>query len=126
VGNYYALANFDKRETLGYGESPETWDIKFGTFANGGPQMRALAYLISNGVSNRHANLPTVCGRWYGDRIGLVGDFSDDSDQLDEFTDITNLVIAEFGETPGGRSLLNLGTEGDSPTPGVFTAEGRR
>ena len=109
MGNYYSIANFDKKEVFGNDDCPDFWDIKWGTFANGGPQMRVLAYLICNGASNRHAELPTIMGRWYKDRVGIVGDFSDDSDIVDEtFTDITPIVLKEFGASPGGRVLIGL------------------
>ena len=108
MGNYYEVANFDKRERFGADNIPQSWDIKWGTFANGGPQMRVLAYLLCNGASNRHANLPTVMSRWFGDRVGIVGDFSDISDEIEEYTDITPLIVKEFCESPGGRALVGL------------------
>lgn len=108
MGNYYEIVNFDKRERIG---CPDllTWDIKWSAFANGGPPMRVLAYLIANGTPD--CITKTMTGRWYGDRVGIVGDFSEDSETTDEFLDITPMLMEEFEKSAGGRRVMGLPDE---------------
>jgi hypothetical protein len=104
MGNYYELVNFDKKERIG---ALDHWGIKWGSFTLGAPQMAVLSHLICNGspISGKGRDLE---GRWFGDRIGLVGDFSEISEETDEYTDVTPLIVEAFSETPYGLQLLML------------------
>jgi|SRR5579864_4104764 len=106
MGNYYEVVNFDKKERIS--DLPD-WGIKWGSFSCGGHQMRVLAYLICNGPSDCIAR--DISGRWFGDRIGIVGDFSEvysDGVMTEDFTDITPLLVEAFSKSPGGRAVIGL------------------
>jgi hypothetical protein len=92
MGEYFRIVNLDKREYINPHDCGEQYGAKLGEVAmsSGGP-MSALAVLVSTSEWQDH------CGRWCGDRIALVGDYSelgqDPWGNEDEWTNITSEVM---------------------------------
>ena len=115
MGQYWKPVNLDKRETLNahqLGDGCKLWEIA----ANGACVAGAMVLLLAPLPEKRGNGDPTpnseILGRWAGDRIVMVGDYSEDADMpgvqkfgglyTSELTDISDLVApymqSEFDE----------------------------
>ena len=99
MGQYWHVVNLDKKEVL----HPHDLDqgLKFLEFAPGGAVMFALATLVaapeSMGAGGGDAERNEWTGRWAGDRIVIVGDYTNkgpfkDIYSSDEYTRIVPKV----------------------------------
>jgi hypothetical protein len=79
MGQHWQVVNLDKKECL----HPRDFDegLKFLEFAPGGHVMHALATLLaapeSMGAGGGDAKRTEWTGRWAGDRVVIVGDYTD-------------------------------------------------
>lgn len=129
MGQYYKIVNYDKQE---YITPPCFHDgrklMEFACSANG--TMTALAVLLVDPETNGRGggdfmgNDPyDVVGRWFGDRIGIVGDYGDDElyDKVEispSWKDISQEVLdtiiqdvsvfKRFAYIEGRKALLGL------------------
>ena len=115
MGQYHILVNVDKREMV------EPWDLALGSkqWEHTGdfryPLVGSLAdamYILTMTSPNRGGgDLPqtTISGNWAGDRVMIVGDYTEDSDlpaeflgaqlyetALDSYTNISPMVRDAF------------------------------
>ena len=118
MGQYHRTFNLDKREQLyphAFGDGLKL--MEFGGSSQG--LMTGLAILLASsckggarGGGDVHSSDPLV-GSWAGDRIAIVGDYSEDGDLPDgwptygemreSFTDISDRVVKLMREAGEGR-----------------------
>lgn len=121
MGQYHILVNVDKQETViphGLGLGLKQWEHSF----RQGSLPQVLYVLLATSPARGGGDLKTphnadeVWGRWCGDRVLVLGDYTQDSDvpsipnvgdlygyACDEFTDITDLLIPLLETTFGVR-----------------------
>ena len=121
MGQYHVPINLDKKEWI----HPHHLDdgLKIREWGHGGTTSRALVLLLSNsGVARGGGDYPdnpeirAIAGRWAGDRVVVVGDYSVATDRCEgedpdkpnlytqthedpEWTNISDLCAAAFGVT---------------------------
>lgn len=116
MGQYHLLVNYDKKECvepygLGLGaKQVEQLGAFKGTIAD------AMYLLVMTSPARGGGDLPrtNVSGRWAGDRVMIVGDYTEDSDVPsipqasylygNEYTDISN-EVAEALQVAFGRDV---------------------
>ena len=104
MGQYWVIVNEDKEEYL----NPDVFGdgLKLMEFSvNQCSTMTGLALLLADGEANGrgggdfHQDSGKVVGRWFGDRIKIVGDYGDDNlwnEAQDSFNDISKMVLDEI------------------------------
>lgn len=101
MGQYYKVANLDKKEILHphkFGDGLKL--LEFGDSSGG--TMTALAVLLSVGNGRGGGDLRSsnpIIGSWAGDRIAIIGDYVDEEEfeatykKVSEWTDISEQVM---------------------------------
>lgn len=105
MGQYHVLVNFDKKEyvhphALGNGlKLAEQFYSKYG--------MKDALFILmaskSNGRGGGDLNDGTVVGRWAGDRVALVGDYTEASDHP-KIAGVEKIYENCGGESRGGQN----------------------
>lgn len=121
MGQYHQLVNVDKKEVVHpheLGLGLKQWE-HIGDFH--GTLADAMYILMMTSPERGGGDLPMtgISGRWVGDRVLVVGDYTEDSDvpsipnagslyrESDSYTDISELVAKAFGV------VFNIKVEGD-------------
>lgn len=121
MGQYHQLVNVDKKEVVHpheLGLGLKQWE-HIGNFH--GTLADAMYILMMTSPERGGGDLPIteISGRWVGDRVLVVGDYTEDSDvpsipnagslyrESDSYTDISELVAKAFGV------VFNIKVEGD-------------
>ena len=109
MGQYHVLANLDKKEVVtphGLGMGLKQWEHIGGTASLADAQ-----YILTMTSPNRGGgDLPEtgISGRWAGDRVVVLGDYTTDADlpnvpnagslwgETDKWVDITDFVATAF------------------------------
>ena len=112
MGQYHVLVNYDKKEVvvphglgLGLKQYEHTGEYN-GTLAD------AMYLLVMTSPARGGGDFPStnISSRWAGDRVLIVGDYTEDSDvpsipnvgslynESESYTDITDLVAEAFGQ----------------------------
>lgn len=121
MGQYHQLVNVDKKEVVHpheLGLGLKQWE-HIGNFH--GTLADAMYILMMTSPERGGGDLPMteISGRWVGDRVLVVGDYTEDSDvpsipnagslyrESDSYTDISELVAKAFGV------VFNIKVEGD-------------
>jgi len=112
MGQYHILVNLDKKEMVdpyGIGLGLKQWE-QIGEF--NGTMADALYILVMASPARGGGDLPhtEASGRWAGDRVALIGDYTENGDlpnypnaerlyseASDTWNDITSLVSNAFG-----------------------------
>jgi len=111
MGQYHVLVNVDKKEVVvphGLGLGLKQWEHN-GDF--NGTLADAMYLLMMTSPARGGGDYPQteVSGRWTGDRVLVLGDYTDDSDvpsipnvgslygETENYTDITDEVAKAFG-----------------------------
>ena len=114
MGQYYIIANLDKREYLlpnKFGDGAKLWEFS----TSSGGTMSALAVLLASsngrGGGDLQAESPII-GSWAGDRIVITGDYDDEGRfgappdtnlwdwALDNWRDISLNILAVMRQDP--------------------------
>ena len=120
MGQYHVLVNLDKKEVVtphGLGLGLKQWE-HIGTE---GSLPDAMYVLTMTSPARGGGDLPEtgISGRWAGDRVLIVGDYTEDSDlpsypnfgkvygESDNWNDITDFVADAF------KTIFNLNITGD-------------
>lgn len=110
MGQYHHLVNVDKKEVVnphGLGLGLKQWE-HLGEFE--GTLADAMYILMMTSPARGGGDLPEteISGRWTGDRVLVLGDYTEDSDvpsipnvgslysESDSYTDITDMVAKAF------------------------------
>lgn len=110
MGQYHHLVNVDKKEVVnphGLGLGLKQWE-HLGDFH--GTLADAMYILMMTSPARGGGDLPEteISGRWTGDRVLVLGDYTEDSDvpsipnvgslysESDSYTDITDMVAKAF------------------------------
>lgn len=110
MGQYHHLVNVDKKEVVnphGLGLGLKQWE-HLGDFD--GTLADAMYILMMTSPARGGGDLPQtdISGRWTGDRVLVLGDYTEDSDvpsipnvgllysESDHYTDITDMVAKAF------------------------------
>jgi len=122
MGQYWCAVNLDKREYIhphAFNEGAKLWEI----VVNRSLFMSGLALLIADPDANGRgggdwkSKAGGVIGRWYGDRVVLSGDCSDDAygspGFYEDYTDISSLVLQELASDPYIRAELREAMDGE-------------
>lgn len=131
MGQYHHLVNVDKKEVVnphGLGLGLKQWE-HIGTPAS---LADAMYMLMMTSPYRGGGDLPQteISGRWTGDRVLVLGDYTEDSDvpsipnvgslysESDGYTDITDMVAQAFEtvfririEGDGWKQRVNLETQ---------------
>ena len=112
MGQYHVLVNYDKKEVvvphglgLGLKQYEHTGEYN-GTLAD------AMYLLVMTSPARGGGDFPStnISSRWAGDRVLVLGDYTEDSDvpsipnvgslyaESESYTDITDLVAEAFGQ----------------------------
>jgi len=120
MGQYHVLVNLDKKEVVtphGLGLGLKQWE-HIGTE---GSLPDAMYVLTMTSPARGGGDLPEtgISGRWAGDRVLIVGDYTEDSDlpsypnfgkvygEAENWNDITDFVADAF------KTIFNLNITGD-------------
>ena len=110
MGQYHHLVNVDKKEIVnphGLGLGLKQWE-HLGDFS--GTLADAMYILMMTSPARGGGDLPQseISGRWTGDRVLVLGDYTEDSDvpsipsvgslyrESEDYTDITDMVAQAF------------------------------
>jgi len=110
MGQYFYVVNLDKKECLNahsFGDGLKLFEIACSSCGT----MTALALLTCTDTERG-------IGTWLGDRIAIVGDYSDQWDEVQTYTDISYDIIRKMCEDPylcrqmtARKQQWNLGDE---------------
>lgn len=94
MGQYFVVANLDKKEFLephDFGQGAKLMEFALSP----GGITAGLSVLLSTGGGGCRASRTSITGRWAGDRIAVVGDYSDEypTSGTDGWVNISDRVL---------------------------------
>lgn len=98
LGQYFKIANLDKKEFLHpncLGGGLKLWEMCASRYPSILPYLLSSEEIDGTGIQQE----PKYLGRWYGDRIAVVGDYASDNlyDEIsDNYRNISHEVVQEF------------------------------
>jgi hypothetical protein len=119
MGQYFKMVNLDKKEYITpykLGAMLKWWE-HIGAQAHQGAVLLLLADGLGRGGGDFRVETP-IAGRWAGDRIVFSGDYADEGkygfkgnvwDELESFTDITDIVVEALELDSGMKNILEGG-----------------
>lgn len=120
MGQYFAIYNLDKAQVIQPGRFNDGLRLReFGSSPCG--VMLALAALLAHGneqggIRSHHE----IIGTWAGDRIAIIGDYADlsaFSEDLAQFTDISEHILQALCEDQALRTRLLNDRDIEPPHP---------
>ena len=109
MGEYFYYVNHDRKLCFDIGLN--AFNIKFSGIGWNGIATRAFCLLLTKPSDDRYSH--TLIGSWIGDRVNIIGDYSEWYDEFDSYQNITANIFLMLYQIDGAEPLIETANIND-------------